>query len=171
MRQSVDVSRLILSWPCGGMGVCSFCPPHQNFHSFSSSLRVFHTPHPRFSPRDFTMAAVGSLVFCTDCGNLLPATKGSEKSTLMCECCGRGNQDTGSKTIVTNSKPSDFPSFLRQKLQSSVQNFERHNIQTESAAQETCPKCGREEVTYSNVQLRGADEGSTVFYYCKCSYS
>lgn len=117
------------------------------------------------------MAAIGSLVFCTDCGNLLPGTKGSEKSILMCDGCGKANRDTGSKTITTQSKPADFPSFLRQKLQSSVQNIERHNIQTESAAQETCPKCGREEVTYTNVQLRGADEGSTVIYNCKCGNS
>ena len=117
------------------------------------------------------MAAIGSLVFCTDCGNLLPATKGSEKSILLCECCGAENKDSGSKIIETESKPSDFPSFLRQKLQSSVQNFERHNIQTETAAQEKCPKCGREEVTYTTVQLRSADEGSTVIYNCKCGNS
>lgn len=140
---------------------------------------------------DDAMAAIGSLVFCTDCGNLLPSTKGSERNTLSCECCGAENKglqtlgqasqvdtllidhhtDTGSKTIVTNTKPSDFPSFLRQKLQSSVQNVERHNIQTESAADETCKKCGSREVTYTTVQLRSADEGSTVIYNCVCGNS
>jgi len=38
------------------------------------------------------MAAIGSLVFCTDCGNLLPATKGTEKNSLNCECCGAWNK-------------------------------------------------------------------------------
>lgn len=38
------------------------------------------------------MAAIGSLVFCTDCGNLLPASKGSSKNILQCECCGAENQ-------------------------------------------------------------------------------
>jgi DNA-directed RNA polymerase I subunit RPA12 len=79
--------------------------------------------------------------------------------------------DTGSKTIVTETKPSDFPSHLRQKLQSSVQSVERHNIQTESIAQERCPKCGREEVRYTSVQMRSADEGSTNIYNCDCGHS
>jgi DNA-directed RNA polymerase I subunit RPA12 len=140
------------------------------------------------------MAAIGSLVFCTDCGNLLPSTKGSDRNVLSCECCGAENKgmsilivsprgrhtahtdfyfflDTGSKTIVTQSNPSDFPSFLRQKLQSKVQNIDRQNIQTEGTVQETCEKCGREEVKYSNVQLRSADEGSTVIYSCACGNS
>lgn len=40
----------------------------------------------------FTMSAIGSLVFCTDCGNLLPASKGSSKNILQCECCGAENR-------------------------------------------------------------------------------
>ncbi|KAG8425126.1 DNA-directed RNA polymerase I core subunit rpa12 [Metarhizium acridum] len=117
------------------------------------------------------MAAIGSLVFCTDCGNLLPATQGTEKNSLKCECCDAWNKDTGSKVIVTQSKPSDFPSFLRQKLQSNVQAVERHKLKTSSTVQERCPKCGREEVTYTNVQLRSADEGSTLIYNCECGHS
>ncbi|KAM5348225.1 hypothetical protein ACJ41O_008049 [Fusarium nematophilum] len=117
------------------------------------------------------MAAIGTLVFCTDCGNLLPATKGTQRNVLRCECCGAENRDTGSKVTVTQTKPSDFPSFLRQKLQSSVQAVEKHNVQTASTVRERCPKCGREEVTYANVQLRSADEGSTIIYNCECGYS
>lgn len=117
------------------------------------------------------MAAIGSMVFCTDCGNLLPATKGTEQNVLSCECCSAENKDTGAKVIVTESKPSDFPSFLRQKLQSSVQAVERHTLNTESSVRERCPTCGREEVKYTTVQLRSADEGSTVIYNCECGYS
>ncbi|KAH8123133.1 hypothetical protein ACSS6W_000903 [Trichoderma asperelloides] len=117
------------------------------------------------------MAAIGSMVFCTDCGNLLPATKGTEQNVLSCECCSAENKDTGAKVIVTESKPSDFPSFLRQKLQSSVQAVERHTLNTESSVRERCPNCGREEVKYTTVQLRSADEGSTVIYNCECGYS
>ncbi|KAM0448950.1 hypothetical protein ACHAPV_001689 [Trichoderma viride] len=117
------------------------------------------------------MAAIGSMVFCTDCGNLLPATKGTEQNVLSCECCSAENKDTGAKVIVTKSKPSDFPSFLRQKLQSSVQAVERHTLNTESSIRERCPNCGREEVKYTTVQLRSADEGSTVIYNCECGYS
>lgn len=96
----------------------------------------------------------------------LPVLKHSCGPLLTLRCA-----DTGSKTILTQTKPSDFPSFLRQKLQSSVQAVEKHNLQTESTVRETCPKCGREEVKYTTVQLRSADEGSTVIYICECGNS
>lgn len=116
------------------------------------------------------MAAIGTLVFCTDCGNLLPASKGGQKSILTCDCCGAENKDTGEKTTTTETKPSDFPSQLRQKLQSDVQTVEKHKIRTEALTKEQCPKCERNEVYFTQVQLRGADEGSTTFYTCKCGF-
>jgi DNA-directed RNA polymerase I subunit RPA12 len=72
-------------------------------------------------------------------------------------------------TTVTKSKPSDFPSLLRQKL-SIVQSVDKHKISTEATANETCDKCGRTEVRFSAVQLRSADEGSTIFYTCDCGH-
>lgn len=115
------------------------------------------------------MATIGSLIFCSDCGNLLPVSKGNVKNILHCDCCGGDNKDMASKTIVTKSKPSDFPSLLRQKL-SIVQSVEKHKISTEALANETCDKCGGTEVRFSAVQLRGADEGSTIFYTCQCGH-
>ncbi|KAI1433733.1 transcription factor S-II-domain-containing protein [Xylaria sp. CBS 124048] len=115
------------------------------------------------------MAAIGSLIFCSDCGNLLPVSKGNVKNILHCDCCGAENRDTASKTIVTKSKPSDFPSLLRQKL-SIVQSVERHKISTEAVTNATCDKCGRTEVRFSEVQMRSADEGSTIFYRCDCGH-
>lgn len=116
------------------------------------------------------MSAIGSLVFCTDCGNLLPASKGGQKSILQCDSCGAENKDTGSKTITTKTSPSDFPSQLRQKLQSNVQTVEKHKVRADAVTKEPCPKCNREEVYYTQVQLRGADEGSTTFFTCQCGY-
>lgn len=144
------------------------------------------------------MATIGSMVFCADCGNLLPAATGSEKGLLKCECCGAVSKgryrlgpvhafqpprmlpltllvprvkDAGSKTIVTKSKPADFPSFLRQKLQSTVQAIDRNTVNTQGTVNERCRNCGREEVRYTTVQLRSADEGSTVIYSCECGNS
>ena len=77
--------------------------------------------------------------------------------------------DTASKTIIATTKPSSFPSLLRQK-RSAVQMVERSDMQNETIIQQTCPECGRLEVRYVAVQLRGADEGSTIFYTCECGY-
>ncbi|KAI1333061.1 transcription factor S-II-domain-containing protein [Xylariaceae sp. FL0255] len=111
------------------------------------------------------MATVGSLLFCTECGNLLPVSKGNVNNILHCECCGADNPDTASKTTVTKSKPSDFPSLLRQKL-SIVQVVEKHKVSTEALANTECEKCGSTTVRFSEAQLRSADEGSTIFYTC-----
>lgn len=70
--------------------------------------------------------------------------------------------------MTTRTKPSDFPSALRQKL-SIVQTVERHKVQTERIDANTeCPKCGKTGVRYSEVQQRSADEGSTIIYNCDC---
>jgi len=34
------------------------------------------------------MAAIGSLVFCTDCGNLLDGSAGKQNAILTCQICG-----------------------------------------------------------------------------------
>ncbi len=38
------------------------------------------------------MAAIGSLVFCTDCGNLLDGSSGDKEAILTCEVCGAENK-------------------------------------------------------------------------------
>ncbi|XMA17742.1 hypothetical protein WAI453_010533 [Rhynchosporium graminicola] len=115
------------------------------------------------------MSAIGSLVFCTECGNLLDASTGNKNTILVCDCCGAENKDTASKTIRTKTKPDSFPSILRQK-RSDVQQVELSDMGSEARIAETCPDCGRQEVKYSAVQLRGADEGSTIFYTCDCGH-
>ena len=40
------------------------------------------------------MAAIGSLVFCTDCGNLLDGSSGDKQAILTCEVCGAENKGT-----------------------------------------------------------------------------
>ena len=78
--------------------------------------------------------------------------------------------DTASKAIVTRTKPSDFPSLLRQKL-STTQTVERHKIQTSQIDPNMdCPECGTIGIRYTEVQMRSADEGSTIIYNCECGH-
>lgn len=77
--------------------------------------------------------------------------------------------DTSSTVIVSESKPSAFPSTLRAK-RSAVQTLTAEDKQTEALTQHTCAQCGRKEMYYTALQLRSADEGSTIFYSCVCGY-
>ncbi|TVY46670.1 DNA-directed RNA polymerase I subunit [Lachnellula occidentalis] len=115
------------------------------------------------------MSAIGSLVFCTDCGNLLDSSTGNQNTILLCECCGAENKDTASKTITTTTKAASFPSLLRQK-RSAVQTVERSDMENSVKIAMTCEMCGAKEVKYTSAQLRGADEGSTIFYQCDCGH-
>lgn len=115
------------------------------------------------------MAAIGSLVFCTDCGNLLDGSSGDENAILKCDVCGNENRDTSTSAITTKSKPTAFPSALRSKL-SAVQTLTEEDVQKDAVIRQTCPECGNKEMRYYTQQLRSADEGSTVFYSCDCGH-
>jgi DNA-directed RNA polymerase I subunit RPA12 len=51
-----------------------------------------------------------------------------------------------------------------------VAQLKASEMATKATMKETCEKCGRKEVRYSEQQLRGADEGSTIFYECDCGH-
>ncbi|KAF2838882.1 DNA-directed RNA polymeras-like protein I subunit [Patellaria atrata CBS 101060] len=116
------------------------------------------------------MSAIGSLVFCTDCGNLLDGNTGDATKILICDVCGTSNKDTSSKIVITRSKPSAFPSSLRTK-RSEVQTLTEEDVQRDSIIEYPCERCGQKEVRFYTQQLRSADEGTTVFYTCtKCGH-
>ncbi|KAF2237069.1 hypothetical protein EV356DRAFT_442599 [Viridothelium virens] len=115
------------------------------------------------------MALVGSLLFCTDCGNLLDRQPPAEPK-IICATCNSLNKNRWPSTTVTTSKPSAFPSSLRQK-RGDIQTVNAEDIQTWATTQTTCPNCDNPETLFKEQQLRSADEGTTVFYYCeKCKH-
>ncbi|KAF1814190.1 hypothetical protein P152DRAFT_393336 [Eremomyces bilateralis CBS 781.70] len=116
------------------------------------------------------MTSIGSCVFCTACGSLLDKSTEIARSVLDCGVCGTKNKDTSAKVIITRSKDTAFPSALRAK-RSEVQKISEDDLQQDALIDETCDKCGREQVRYHTVQLRSADEGSTIFYNCDCGHS
>ncbi|KAK2779246.1 DNA-directed RNA polymerase I core subunit rpa12 [Onygenales sp. PD_12] len=116
------------------------------------------------------MASIGSLIFCTDCGNLLRESSGDQNAILVCELCGTKNKDTASKTITSESKANAFPSALRSK-RSAVQTLTAADRKGDAIVQQACPECDHPEMRFYTLQLRSADEGSTVFYSCdKCGH-
>ncbi|PWN49362.1 putative RPA12-13.7 kd subunit of DNA-directed RNA polymerase I [Violaceomyces palustris] len=120
---------------------------------------------------------IGSLLFCPSCGSLLDVP--SDEDVIQCQPCGTV-QDAkiyDNLSIVTRSHASAFPSALRQKRQlvstSSMTSSSDPSNPSDKAAtiKERCPGCGHDELNFHTLQLRSADEGSTVFYDCpKCGY-
>lgn len=79
------------------------------------------------------MAAIGSLIFCTDCGNLLPASKGSEKNILHCECCGAENRGVCQRRL--SEETSDQVRILARSDTETNQN--RYRVQDHSNKDQT----------------------------------
>ncbi|KAK9465946.1 hypothetical protein V1512DRAFT_277060 [Lipomyces arxii] len=119
------------------------------------------------------MSTIGSLIFCTDCGNLLDSIASAQR-LLICAQCGASypSKDFENLTVTTKSAETAFPSSLRQK-RSVVKTTLRRDEQNEEGAtiKEKCPQCGKDEMQYYSLQLRSADEGATIFYSCiDCGY-
>jgi DNA-directed RNA polymerase I subunit RPA12 len=65
----------------------------------------------------------------------------------------------------TTSAPDAFPSRLFDK-RSNVQILTAEDRDTWATTPKACPKCENGELKFRDVQTRGADEGSTIFYKC-----
>ncbi|KAI6249274.1 DNA-directed RNA polymerase I subunit RPA12 [Erysiphe necator] len=105
-------------------------------------------------------------IFCYDCGNILDI---SMKSTVDCACCGRKNQNLN-RFETTISQSSNFPSFLRDKLTSKTQTLTAKDFENTRLIERECPECHAKVMTWSEAQMRSADEGTTIFYRCVCGY-
>lgn len=46
----------------------------------------------KFILHSINMSAIGSLIFCTDCGNLLRESTGNANAILHCDVCGTRNK-------------------------------------------------------------------------------
>ncbi|EEP77565.1 predicted protein [Uncinocarpus reesii 1704] len=96
--------------------------------------------------------------FCEDCGNLLDDIPDELlRYTAL--------------NYTQTSTSENFPSRLRNKLKSYTQEVTREAVGSGPQIEMDCVKCPSREVTYAQVQLRSADEGSTIFYTCmKCKH-
>jgi DNA-directed RNA polymerase I subunit RPA12 len=65
--------------------------------------------------------------------------------------------------ITTRSHPDAFPSELRQKRKTQTQSSGGDAL---LRVKEKCPNCGHNEALAKEMQMRSADEGSTILYTC-----
>ncbi|VDC07012.1 unnamed protein product [Peniophora sp. CBMAI 1063] len=108
---------------------------------------------------------IGSLLFCPDCGTLLDVPGGDE-TFVSCEQCGHEEPASSYENIeiTTRSHPEAFPSALRQKRKTQTKVHEGDAGRQKTT--EKCPACGHMEAYSKEIQMRSADEGSTILYEC-----
>lgn len=87
-RPLPQISHLIIPVPCSPLEIEKF----QDETIQIPNLPILLVAYSATTQQTTKMATIGSLIFCNDCGNLLPASKGSSKNILQCECCGAENQ-------------------------------------------------------------------------------
>ena len=106
-----------------------------------------------------TIAENTGMFFCPRCENLLDIPKGIH---FVCKRCdNRLKADMLRDLIIlSESRPN---AFVNPDLTA------KHVDEKLATIDESCPKCQNPEMTFFTMQLRGADEGATVFYSCpKC---
>ena len=103
--------------------------------------------------------------FCPQCGTIMDAPEDEFVKCRSCPFVCR-YEKLAVEEVVTVSAPIPKPSWIEDDENDIKDDKDRHAI-----ISETCPKCGNPEMYFYTMQLRSADEGSTVFYECpKCNH-
>ena len=96
--------------------------------------------------------------FCLRCDSILPLE--ITGNAVICKLCKLSHS---------------YADLLNKEIHSSVIFNTRHEDDNRSAenmentdpmTDRKCPQCGNDGMSYTTRQLRGADEGQTVFYLC-----
>lgn len=123
------------------------------------------------------MIGVNSKVFCYNCGNLLDF-KFDTLNRITCQSCDQPNnqclEDTSlnENTIIKNTSKYNTSSIWKNKLYNEIDKFKVHvEGGNKVMIVQDCPNksCDSKELIQYSLQMRSADEGSTVFSECpKC---
>ena len=111
--------------------------------------------------------------FCPQCGTILdePVTE-----SVQCTSCPFSCKfvDVMIPESITRSEPSQKPTWAQQddEKDSSKKTLSTEKQMVQHATiDEPCPNCQNPQLLFYTMQLRSADEGSTVFYECeKCNH-
>nr|CAB3268052.1 DNA-directed RNA polymerase I subunit RPA12-like [Phallusia mammillata] len=103
--------------------------------------------------------------FCPDCGAILPLPV----DPVMLEvhiscCCGYKIKSTNCNNMVVTKAEIVF-----NEIKEKEKKIKAHRDMIGPTIERTCNKCGHNSMTYKTQQMRSADEGMSIFYYCiKC---
>ena len=101
--------------------------------------------------------------FCPSCGTLLPSLPASGDVTCL-SCKYRIPIEAFAQSEISYTIEFNKRDALRKK------KGKEDEIE-DPVIERRCPQCGHEEMSYTALQLRSADEGQTVFFTClKCKF-
>jgi len=99
-------------------------------------------------------------LFCEKCGSLLsPVRKEDGNVVMTCQTCG----DMGGPLKEGEAVISKRIRHTEEKEMTVVVDNAGENAPTMTVQ---CTACGNDKATFWQVQTRGGDEGSTIFYRC-----
>lgn len=155
--------------------------PRQNFHKPLQATSEFETTSPSFNSESWHLTFALFVEIFPTYRPMRPwnATH-AEKLIQVCVARFRSlpfrsllmllSIDT-TRFQTATSTTNNFPSLLRTKLYSKTQAITPKDMENTRRIQQECPPCKAKEMTWSEAQLRSADEGSTIFYRCSsCGY-
>jgi DNA-directed RNA polymerase I subunit RPA12 len=75
--------------------------------------------------------------------------------------------DLWPETSTTTSRRTDYPSALQRKRDNfTTLEISQAVANSQQLTGEECPQCHHPQLMFRELQLRSADEGTTVFYTC-----
>ncbi|KAJ3044173.1 DNA-directed RNA polymerase III subunit RPC10 [Rhizophlyctis rosea] len=96
------------------------------------------------------------MYFCPSCANLLLVRQGDLSNEFFCQTCPYVCKIQKEITTRTDYKRKQVDDILGGAA--AWENVDKTNA--------TCPRCDHPEAYYMMIQIRSADEPSTIFYKC-----
>ena len=103
------------------------------------------------------------MLFCPTCGNILLLENVSGALRFFCKTCPY--------VFNVNQKIKRIETFDDKKEVDLVYD-EKESWKNVSTTEIICPKCSNNRAYYKEIQLRSADEPTSILYKCeKCGYN
>lgn len=101
------------------------------------------------------------MIFCPHCGTLLLLEKSTKTVRYYCKTCPY--------VFNVNMKLNSYTYFEKKKIDSVM--GEKEAWENVSKTDVNCPKCDNDKAYFKQIQIRSADEPSTIFYRCtNCTF-
>ncbi|CAK8692370.1 unnamed protein product [Clavelina lepadiformis] len=110
------------------------------------------------------MSFVTNTGFCPHCGTILPLPIDPNEFYLKCRC-GYKMESTRCDNMIVTKAEVIFNEIKHKRDKKTKASKDMIGPSIERI----CTRCGHNEMTYKTQQMRSADEGMSIFYYCtKC---